>query len=438
MNFKDIKFKLLLILIILLPYHYMFISVLAKSIDFLKYWKELIIILLFIIDVIERKGKYKIRPVGICFYIFFIVLVIYTFFSDNLYSAFTIGRIYFVPILLIPVITNLDLDKEKIKIMINAVVINTIILCIWGIFQQLVLKDRFLIQIGYDSYYNKYISRQMLQPSFYLSGNISFQRLTSTFVAPNTCAMYLAVVFTILLYTNKTIQLNKKLYYTALFLISMAIILTFSRSAWIVVGLAIVIYIIKFNDHYKRSILSSILILSITAIGIMIVDFVFLNGIIIKTGKNMIEKTLNFEDSSMIGHMDSLEASAKIVADNIWGLGFGNNGPKAISKVGREEVNLTESSYFLMAYDIGIIGAIIYFTSYILIIFDNNKMFKKYEIKSLKVISILSIMYLIAYIFLPYVQEFELLVYFYIIIALQYNTKFLSANENNKIVEDAI
>ena len=52
-------------------------------------------------------------------------------------------------------------------------------------------------------------------------------------------------------------------------------------------------------------------------------------------------------------------------------------------------------------------------------------MVKKYKNKSLLIISIITIMYLVSYIFLPYVQELELLVYFFIIISIQYNTKFL-------------
>ena len=432
MNIEKIKYILLITLIVMLPYHYMLVSVLAQNISWLKYWKEVLIFLLFLLDMIQRKGKYKINKLNIVCMLLAVILIVYTIISDNKISAISISRIYFLPLLLIPVVSNLKITSKKIKTIFKIFIINTIILSIWGIFQSVFLGDQFLIKIGYESYYNKYINKQRLQTAFYISGILDFQRLTSTFVSPNTCAIYLVIAFTLLLYLSKEMQLSKSIYYVGLSCIGIAILLTFSRSAWIILSIALIIYLIKILRESKRSLLYIISIILITILFVLIIDRFFLNSYMTNIGMHLIKNTFSFKDTSIIGHLDSLKKSTELFLNNIWGLGLGNNGPKAISRIGEEQVNLTESSYFLIAFDLGIIGLITYYSIYILIIIDNIKKVKLYKIKNLAIISIITFMYLVSYIFLPYVQEFELLVFYFIIISVQYNVNFLEEHRERE------
>ncbi|MCI9286569.1 MAG: hypothetical protein HFJ57_01025 [Clostridia bacterium] len=427
-DIEKVQLFLLKLFVIMLPYHYMLICILAKDVPILKYWKETIIILMFFLDALKNisgRKKYKIKTIDIINSIFLLILMFYVIISDNKYSALYIARVYFLPMLLIPIVANMNLNKSNIKNLFNIIVINSIILSIWGIFQCIALGDKFLINIGYNHYFNSDLGYERLHPAFYISGIIKFQRLTSTFVAPNTCAMYFSIIFTLILFLHKKIEMNKKMFYFSIGIISIAILLTFSRSTWIAWGIAILIYVIN-NIKFTKGNLKNIIITFFIIIAIvLLIDTLLLNNTIMNIGTHLILNTINFKDSSMIGHIDSLKESLELFSKNVYGLGLGKNGPRMINLIGEANANLTESSYFLILYDVGIIGFFIYFLSYIKVILDNKYIRKKTGINDLRVVSVVTLMFLISYLFLPYVQEFELLVMLYIIVGIQYNNKIL-------------
>lgn len=425
-SINNIQFFLLNLFIIILPYHYMVICVFGKNIPFIRGWKEVLIFGMLILDIImhiKKKERYKLSKIDMISILFLFVLVIYILLSDNKYSALYMARVYFLPLLLVPIVSHIKIDKSQFKIMLHAIAINSIVLCVWGIIQSIFLGDKFLINIGYDHYFNVNLGYERLQPAFYISGIIRFQRLVSTFVAPNTCGMYLAIIFTLLLYFHKKAEMNKKLFYSSIGILSIAILLTFSRSTWLALALSVIIYIIKNIKFTKKTIKHIIIGFFVIILLILLIDALILKGTIFNIGTHLIYNTLSFKDSSMIGHIDSLKESVETFTKNVFGLGLGENGPRAMGLSENGKANLTESSYFLILYDVGIIGFIVYFSTYIVSIIENRKIRKKYNITEIGVVSVIIGMFLIAYVFLPYVQEFELLAMLYLIIGIQFNYK---------------
>ena len=69
----------------------------------------------------------------------------------------------------------------------------------------------------------------------------------------------------------------------------------------------------------------------------------------------------------------------------------------------------------------GIIGAIVYFGGYVRVIMDNVKTYRETKRNEILVITAVVMVMLIGYLSLPFVQDFELLVMFYIVASLQYN-----------------
>ncbi len=426
-SIEKIQLFLLKLFIIVLPYHYMVICVLCKNISILKYWKEATIILMFALDIIshiQKKKKYEISKVDIINIIFIIVLFIYIIASNNKYASIYIARVYFLPMLLLPVVSHMQIDKTQFKKILFILTINSIILSLWGIIQSVFLGDKFLISIGYEHYFNASLECERLHPSFYIFGITKFQRLTSTFVSPNTCAMYLSVIFTLILYFHKKLEMDKKLSYISMGIIIIAIVLSFSRTAWIACAVSIFIYFIKHVKITKET-LKSMLIRGICIIIIaLLIDVLLLDRTIINIGSHLIYNTINLKDSSLQGHITSLKNSLELFSNNILGLGLGNNGSRAISIFGEDNINLTESSYFLMLYEVGIIGAFVYFGSYIEAIIENKRIRKEFGCKEIFGVVVIVIMFLICYLSLPYIQDFELLAMLYITIAIQYNYEY--------------
>ena len=419
MQLNRIKKYLLLLLILLLPYHHLVISVLLKDLGFLKFWKELVIAVLVAITFFERLWKRK-RPdfniVEWLSVLFIAVMAVYTLISDNKYQAAYIARIYIMPVFLVFVVRRMEITKEDIRKTLYAVVVNTIILCVWGVFQAHVLEDDFLIGLGYQTQRVSHMIK--LKNEFYMLGGDFMQRVTSTFAAPNTFGMYLAMVVTLMVYLKDDLRLNRKFYYVSAGICIATLILTFSRTSWICCAVALVVFYIEYINWTKEM---WIKIVKFTLAGAAV--FVVFDLLILRTGivvgmYRLVFNTITGRDSSLIGHITSLGDSIVKIVENPLGLGLGNNGPRA--KLFLKKPNLVESSYSLMAYEVGIIGMIIYFAGYFAALRDNVMKFRNDKDKFILSVRGIILIMLVGFLSLPFIQDFELTVFTYIYIALQY------------------
>ncbi|MBD5134490.1 MAG: O-antigen ligase family protein [Lachnospiraceae bacterium] len=417
---EKLKKILIMVLLLMLPYHHQIIYILMSDFEVVRFWKEFVIIVLVFItflQIITGKKKVTISLFEILLLAFMAVVFVYVCAADSKYQALYISRTYFIPMFLVPVIKYTDITKNELKKALYIVMANTIVICIWGIVQAQFLGDEFLVNLGYGTQRVRHMIK--LKNEFYILGGGFMQRVASTFAAPNTCGMYLAIVIVIIVFMYKDMNINKVYVYITLFISAVTLVLTFSRTSWIACFAALMVHFNMFVKWDKKTWKKVILCTVSAGVLIIIADIFIIRSGIIMAGCKLITNTVTGQDSSLIGHFNSWCESVIRIFRHPLGLGLGNNGPRAMRFL--KKPNLTESSYFLMAYEVGIPGAAIYFSSYIIATLDNIRLYKNTGNKKvLAILSVLIIMYL-GYLSLPFIQDFELLVLMYIIVALQYN-----------------
>lgn len=429
---EKLKKILLMALILLLPYHHQIISVLLSDFKVLKFWKELVIFLLVLItfiQIVSGKKKLKITRFETALILFIAVVFIYVCISDSMYQALYISRVYFMPMFLVPVVKYMDITFRDVKNALCMVMASTLVLCVWGIIQAQFLGDGFLVDMGYRTQRVRHMLK--LKNEFYILGGGFMQRVVSTFAAPNTFGMYLSIVITVVMYLFKPLKINRKFAYITLFISALTLILTFSRTSWIACVAALTmnfIMFVKWDRAVKRKVA---LCVAGGFAAFILFDILILHSGIAMAGIRLIGNTVTGKDSSLIGHLSSWIESVVKVVKHPFGLGLGKNGPRAMLFI--KKPNLTESSYFLMAYEVGILGAIVYYSSYIIAAVDSIRLYKKTENRN--VIMILSVILIIGigYLSLPFIQDFELLVFMYVIVSLQYNELVINRVEEKGI-----
>lgn len=430
---EKIKKILIMALVLLLPYHHQIIYVLLSDVGVLKYWKECIIALLVLItfiQIVTGKKKLSISRFEILLLFFMAVVFIYVCISDSKYQALYISRIYFMPMFLVPVIRYTDITKEELKTAMYVVMANTIIICIWGIVQAQFLGDQFLVDLGYRTQRVNHMLK--LKNEFYILGGGFMQRVAGTFAAPNTCGMYLAIIISLTMFFNKDMEINKVYTYITLGLSALTLLLTFSRTSWIACFAALILYFVLFVKWDKKTWKKVISYCVAGIILVVIADILIIHSGIIMAGFKLLFNTVTGRDSSLIGHLSSWGESVIKIFRHPLGLGLGNNGPRAMKFL--KKPNLTESSYFLMAYEVGILGAVLYFSSYVIAALDNIKLYKNTNNKRVLVILSVLIIILTGYLSLPFIQDFEILVLVYIIVSLQYNKALTGNTAEERIV----
>ncbi len=411
--------------------------IVGDSIPIVRFWKEMIIGILFVLFLVEIVWDYKqtktiFKPNGFEWILitYIVVEIFYICISENVFRAAYIGRIYFMPLLLIPVVRCMEFTENYFRKLLKFVMANTALLSLWGLIQCQFLGDEFLMNLGYPT--TTKWGPLRLNDEFYIAKLGDFQRLVSTFAAPNTCGLYLAIVLLVTLFMYKKLKINRAYATVTIGLIVTALVVTFSRTAWIAACVGLLIYSCTMIKWTKNKILTTLKIAGIILLVFIIVDGIFLTFDITMAFIHLIVSTINRNDSSVNGHIDSLIVSIENVFTHPLGMGMGKNGPRAL--VFMKKPNLTESAYFLMMYEVGIIGSIIYFGSYIKVIYDNFKEYCVRKKTSRLFISAVILIVLTGFLSLPFVQDFEILVYVFLVMALQYNTSVIAVTYSKETV----
>ena len=181
-----------------------------------------------------------------------------------------------------------------------------------------------------------------------------------------------------------------------------------------------VLYFITNTDKtQKMLVVKAGIVCVVVAVLYIVIDKSLIHTSVVNAFTTLLYNTFTGKDSSFLGHWNSWLDSIENMFKHPLGLGLGKNGPRA--KLFIDNPNLTESSYFLMEYEVGIIGAIVYFGGYVRVIMDNVKTYRETKRNEILIITAVVMVMLIGYLSLPFVQDFELLVMFYIVASLQYN-----------------
>lgn len=398
MEIKKIQVILLKLLIIFIPIHYILFSLALKNYKILSIWRDFVIILLFITTL--KEGKMRINRFGKI--ILLITAMVIMFCITNLcITSINVARTYIVPMLIYFPLINMNINEKDIRELTNWFWIVAVAISIYGIFQAYVLGPKFLIDMGYKS-----LNGRLASTSFYISNNWTQQRITGTFVGPNNCGCYLAISIIILYYFKKYTSINSKIYLIGIAIVGVALLGTLSRSAWIGTLFGF-IFLKKKNNHNinKKTIATIIGML----LGVFLVDYFLVDGKIMNIAYTQIINTLTKNDASMNAHIRYLYEPILDILAHPFGYKFGTNGSFVLSSYSANDVHLVESSIYLMCYEFGLFGAILFFLPYCLEI-NGCKIAK---INEAKVGGAVGLCVLIIYIFLPSIQAYEQPFYFF-------------------------
>jgi hypothetical protein len=413
-------------------------------VNYISIWKEIVLglmIIYIIINKIKGRKKYKISFSDIKAWIylnrgwyfteklillFITLMLISLIISDSFFVALYGIRNYIIGFIVYFIASNMEIKEEQILKFIRNISIFIVILCLWGIFQVEILGSKFLFQYGYGR-------NGRLPVSYYLSGFGSMQRVVSTFASPNTFAIVIVIACLYFL-ISLILKQGNKLLDAFLFLTTIVTLtLTFSRSSWIALLLSssILVFLLFYNTgfllyikkNYKK-VISYILLISFI---LLAVNFSNLN--IVKNVKKYINNTITLKDTSARGHITSLDKSINFIKENPLGIGVGKSGPKSVKF--QDKLLNSESSYFIIGFDLGICGILIYLILVLSILknlYISTKSNSFYIKNTSKLVFSIWIGILSAYMFLPYIHELE---HIYLLYALTGMIRQKSLKNNN-------
>lgn len=401
------------ILLLLMPFHYILCECFLKNKSIDNLWRDMLIIAILVLIMIAHSGKLRLGRYGKYIILMNLIVIVFTLFSPNISIAINIARTYLITSWIYFGIVNLNLDKKKIDKWKYIIIISAVVVSVYGLFQAFILGDQFLVKIGYPS------ENGFLTSSYYINNFFGHQRVTGSLVSPNICGIFLAIaLLTLLSYDG--VGSKKKIIFALI--IAVALMCTLSRSSILAFIISYIYYnFLKKNntinkEKNKNSILKRknkkiIVVLSVTAYLIMLlyIDSKYLGGLVSK----MLKSSSKMNDLSALKHFEDLYSPIKTVIENPFGLGFGNNGPKAFAV--NSKANLVESSIYMIMYDFGPFFGILFYLPFLCIFCDSICKRNRTEVQFA---GSLSLLMLISYALLPNIQEFEPTFYFYFFLGL--------------------
>lgn len=383
---NKIEIFLLKLLIVLLPFHAISMNLIKFQMNFnftyLNIWKEIIILILGILFILKLFiNKFKIKLDLVDYFIFGYIFwgILSGIFITKDIMMFSYGFKYdFDFLILFFLVKNISFTKKEINNIINLSLSMFIGIIIFGILQLLILPWDFLKFFGYNEIVSSWKPFGPLPIYHTLSEIIHFPRLQSTLSGPNQLASYI-LVFIYMIYKKLVINYKNKIkwgkifYFIILILAFIALILTFSRSAYIALFICGLILFFKNWKIIKKYMLY-----------ITIPIFIFL--ILIFINLNTITNIL-IKPSSTQGHfersMDGIIYSLK----QPLGHGIGRAGPAStytddVQKIGW----IPESWYLQISLELGILGLLLFLIIMYLILYHS---FQKNIYISLSLLSIL-------------------------------------------------
>lgn len=336
---KDISFKILkyglIFLLITMPF-YAFISVFTTSFighyTFVRLYKEFILLFLTVVGVYLIISDKKLRKqffsnTVIKLIVVFAIIVLVSGFVAKYFNQVTTKSLEFgliVDLRFFLVFSVSYLTGLKIKLsdnqLIKYIFWPAMIVIVFAIVQFFFLPHNFLSHFGYNSH--------TIQPFQTINSNSNFVRVISFLRGSNPLGAYLILPITllaVLFYDSK----KKPLIVISALLAIMALIFSFSRSAWLGTALAVfLVFYLKLPTNRLRKIVIMVLIGLVVLFGLSLVVF----------GNNTTYQNLVFHYSSHSAaatssdgnHLKALDIGLIHVLQNPLGSGTGTAGPASI------------------------------------------------------------------------------------------------------------
>lgn len=389
--------KILYILLFLLPFHYLFCELILNDYNIDNIWRDVIILILFLLC-------FPFIQIDLSSIIILLITgfsISLSLISDDVSFGFNICRTYCLPMLIYFVARNLCKSKEIFNKIINIILTTGFLDAVWGLIVTYILGADFLNQIGYNLESSS---------SFYINGFYGIPRLLGTFASPNDTGEFFAIVLSLSVFKIHFSKLD----YIKIGVISLALILTFSRSS---IGALLVFLFLYFlavgrkNFINPRSLMTVKImpIVSICSIIILVVIILFNSQKYFQMIQGLLQSTLSGNDASANKHFEDLYLPLQTVLDNPLGLGYGNSGPLAQAHFGGS-TTMVESSVYLVFFDYGIILGVLYYLPYLISICKIRSNIVQYRL-----FACFSCALFIIYLLLPAVQNYFIVFYFYLI-----------------------
>lgn len=410
MKIEWMQKKIINFLLIILPYHYFLLSRLLSKFGFLTIYRDIAILLLVILQFRKTRQIKSVKlfasivlPLG-----YMLIMVFNS--SAHLGNAFKMFRVYAMPLVLLWAVCTMSYTKDEVLQVAKKLLVNAAIISAYGIVQAYVLGADYLIRLGYPT-----TAKGNLGPSFYLSNNANsvfgrgIQRIISTFSAANMCCFYLCCIFVFAYFLKDEIPMSKIRKISLFVLIGGTVLLTFSRSCWLALGVVLISDFFM-NKRNSRKMLKYVMLGTLGGIILLIItkDMKIASGI-----WHVIRSSFSGSDTSINMHLKTISLALEMIKNNLNGLGFGNNGPRALAY---GNSNLVESSYLLMCFEVGVFGTVLFVVPYL------HLFFHKWRNKNVMFLTrrMLILFVLISFINIPYIQEYECIACFYILLGLTY------------------
>ena len=382
-------------------------------------------------------------------------------FHHKLMPILNVLRTYLVPMLIFFVARQAKMDTGRFQRLTRFFVVELAIVGFYGYFQAFFLGDDFLLRLGYEGN-----EGYLASTSFYIAYFFGFQRSTGTFISPNICGIVLAMALCVLLFTKKDLTFRRGVLPAACLTLGLGA--TFSRSAILgaACGMCFGLLMIRFWQHItKKRICNGLVVLGVVA-AFLVMDYFVFESLFLRMLLSSMLRVISGEDPSANTHMQhlfnpptvstieatipsieatipsieatipsieatipSIEAtiSATVPTETVgtttpvlpvkqWIPTFGFNGPMAQEFV--QNAYMVESSYLLIIGELGSLGAIVYFIPYVLLLVLTVLRRKEYPYFA-PATAVLAA--LVSYVFLPNVQNFEVLFYVFLLMGLYDN-----------------
>lgn len=393
------------------------------TLEVMKLWKEFVILESIYLLIKNKNLLDKIKTSFIndkclkCFSIAVIAWILCMIITipkaNSIFIAIYGMRVYLIGYIVFFIFILGDYSAKEILKFINRIAVGFVYLSIWGIFQAFILGDKFLLELGYGM-------NGALSSSYYISGYFGKQRVVSTFASPNTFGLIASIICMYFVYNLFERLKDKKTNYKNIVCFAItfiALIFSFSRSAYIAFGVAFIIFVFMELEKKYKIMLSS-------TVGIIGIITVILSFLLVDKVKNMfinhIFRTITLRDTSVIGHIESTDYAMKVMKNNPFGVGVGMSGQKALQFM--DNALHAENSYFIVGFDLGIVGLIVYLIILSILGYSLFKMYKNPNdilIKNINKLAFVSFVGIhISYLFLPTIQELEVTYIFFPIVAL--------------------
>lgn len=415
----DLLYWSLVALILYMPFHYYLCELLISFTNIDNIVRDGVILFLTALVFFKRESFTKLQCILVTASgIMLAGLGLTSAILNRCFPILNILRTYLIPLLIFFVSRSVSMTKERFSRLNLFLFAELAIVAIYGFFQAFFLTDDFLIALGYPN------DGEYLDYTFYISYYWGHQRALGTFVSANICGVILSIGLCALLYTDRSHSF--RWYYIWGLLLMIGLVTTFSRSSWLgfagATGFCLLLR--KSWTRLSKKTIKRAGILVLTAGILLLLDWVVFDSLVLKMFLSQTLRTFTGTDPSANAHADHLLTPPELPlfpeqTDGslpLWLTQFGKNGPMAAEFIANP--TKVESSYYLMCYEVGIVGTLIYFAPYINTIVQTirNRKAYPYFVPAAVVITVL-----VSYVFLPNVQTFEIPFYCFMFMGLYEN-----------------